>query len=234
MSSIDLQSGKNRVAFNSMGITLMGNLYCPTDFDSATRRAAIVVSGPLATVKEQASGRFAEKLAHAGFVALAFDFGTQGESTAEPANYDNPINKGEDIQNAVSFLRTLDCVDKIGSLGICAGASYSMHGIVSDRRVTAFASVVGHFSLREFSGYNELITDDLRTQLLQLSNNARQRYFKTGESEQSNIIYPAAASKDDLPFPGGDADDIFDYYYVRGSNEWPGFNAQLATMSYEA
>jgi len=231
---MELRPGKNKIKFNSAGVKLAGNLHCPDDIDSAAGRTAIVVSGPLATVKEQAAGRFAEKLGQAGFIALAFDFRTQGESIAEPTNYDNPANKGEDIQNAVSFLGTLDGVGKIGSLGICAGASYSMHGIVSDRRVKAFASVVGHFSLREFTGYNELITEDLRAQLLQLSNNARQQYFETGESEQSNIIYPDAKSQDDLPFPGGDAEDIFDYYYKRGSNEWPGFNAQLATMSYEA
>ena len=108
-----------------------------------------------------------------------------------------------------------------------------MNGIVSDRRVRAFASVVGHFSMREFTGYNELITEDLRAQLLQLSNNARQQYFETGESEQSNIIYPDAKSQDDLPFPGDDAEDIFYYYYKRGSNAWPGFNAQPGTMSLE-
>jgi hypothetical protein len=231
-----LEPGRNRIEFESMGTKLIGDLYYPGSVEPNSDCPAIVVSGPLATVKEQAPGRFANKLAANGVAALAFDFRTQGESRAEPRNYDNPFNKGEDIQNAVSFLTRTEGVDseRIGALGICAGASYSMHGIVSDRRVKAFASVVGHFSLREFTGYNDLITDELRAQLLQMSNNARQRHAQTGESERSNIIYPDATSKFDLPFPGGDAEDIYDYYYTRGSSEWPGFDNRLATMSFEA
>ena len=124
--------------------------------------------------------------------------------------------------------------EKIGVLGICAGASYSMHGIISDRRVKAFGSLVGHFSMREFTGYNPLITEEIRTFLLKQSNDARQKYFETGISEISNIIYPDTSSKDELPFPDGDAEDIYDYYYYRGENTCPGFNRKMATISYEA
>ena len=59
------------------------------------------------------------------------------------------FNKGEDIQNAISFLGTLKCVNKdsIGTLGICAGGSYVIHASVSDRRVKALATVNGFLSL---------------------------------------------------------------------------------------
>jgi fermentation-respiration switch protein FrsA (DUF1100 family) len=236
MKNIKLNPGKNDTSFTSNGNKLAGNVYCPDNFDSSAKYPAITLAGPLGSVKEQAAGTFAEKLCGKGFITLAFDFSTQGESEGEPRNYDNPFSKGDDIQNAISFLGTLDCVDgqRIGAAGICAGASYTAHGIVSDRRIKAFATVVAHFSLREFTGYNPMISDDMRAMLLKQSNDARQSYFQTGVAEQSGIIYPDAKSKEELPFTGSDADDIYDYYYTRVTECWPNFQSQMATMSYDA
>jgi len=231
-----LQSGKNAISFNSNGDKLIGWLFCPPNFESSKKYKAITIAGPLGSVKEQASGIFAEKLSKEGFITLAFDFATQGESDGSPKNYDNPFRKGEDIQHAISYLSTLNNVDKdkIAALGICAGASYTMQGIISDHRIKAFGTVVAHFSLREFTGYNPMITDEIRSYLLEQSNTARQAYFETGIVSHSGIIYPEAKTKDDLPFSGNDADDIYDYYYSRVAECWPNFNSSMATMSYEA
>jgi len=231
-----LKSGKNPISFKSNGNTIIGNLFYPPKFDESKKYPAITIAGPLGSVKEQAAGIFAEKLSKKGFVTLAFDFSTQGESEGSPKNYDNPFKKGEDVQNAISFLGALENVDndRVAALGICAGSSYTMHGIVSDTRVKAFATVVAHFSLREFTGYNPMITEEIRSYLLQQSNTARQEYFETGVENHSGIIYPDAKTKEDLPFSGDDADDIYDYYYTRVAECWPNFNSSMATMSYEA
>jgi len=233
---MNLQSGKNKISFQSNGNKIVGNIYYPPNFDESKKYPAITIAGPLGSVKEQASGVFAQKLSEKGFITFAFDFSTQGESEGNPKNYDNPFRKGEDIQNAISFLGTLKNINKeqIFALGICAGASYTMHGIISDKRIKAFASVVGHFSMREFTGYNPMITDEIRAYLLQQSNDSRQSYFETGIENHSGIIYPDAKTKEDLPFSGDDADDIFDYYYNRVGECWPNFNSSMATMSYEA
>jgi len=233
---MNLQTGKNKITFNSNGDKIIGWLFCPPDFDESKKYPAITLAGPLGSVKEQAAGVFGEKLSKKGFVTLAFDFSTQGESGGTPKNYDNPFRKGEDVQSAISFLGTLENIDndRIGALGICAGSSYTMHGIVSDARVKAFATVVAHFSLREFTGYNPMINDEVRSYLLNQSNEARQLYFESGEESHSGIIYPDAKTKEDLPFSGPDADDIYDYYYSRVAGCWPNFNSQMATMSYEA
>jgi fermentation-respiration switch protein FrsA (DUF1100 family) len=118
-----MKAGKNEVQFKSFGDTVIGNLYCPQDFDLTRKYLAVIVAGPLGTVKEQAGGVFAQKLAEKGFVALAFDYRTQGQSEGVPKNYENPFRKAEDIGTAISFLRTHEFVerDRIGSLGICAG-----------------------------------------------------------------------------------------------------------------
>jgi fermentation-respiration switch protein FrsA (DUF1100 family) len=231
-----VKAGKNTVRFNSFGDTVVGNLYCPSDFDKDGKYLAITVAGPLGTVKEQAGGVFAQKLAEKGFVALVFDYRTQGESEGVPKNYENPFRKAEDIENAINFLRTLEFVerDRIGSLGICAGGSYSVHAIASERRVKAFASVNPYFSLREFTGYNPMVTDEIRDGMLKKSNEASQIFFESGVTESSNMLYPDTSELENLPFPEADAKDIQDYYYDRVDTCWPNFSRDTADMSYEA
>lgn len=230
------QAGKNRIQFTSFGETIVGNLYCPDEFDSSRKYMAVVVAGPLGTVKEQAGGVFAKKLAAKGMVAIAFDYRSQGESSGTPNNYENPFRKAEDIQSAISYLNTLAFVDseRISSLGICAGGSYSAHAIVGERRIKAFASVNPYFSLREFVGYNPMITDEIRDAMLKQSNLASQTFFETGETVSSNMLYPDTLQLADLPFPEADAKDIQDYYYDRVDDCWPNFSTDTADMSYEA
>ena len=48
---------------NRFGITLAGHLYLPKDFDATKKYTAIAVSGPFGAVKEQVSGRYAQKMA---------------------------------------------------------------------------------------------------------------------------------------------------------------------------
>jgi len=233
---MNIQAGKNQTQFSSFGEIIIGNIFCPGGFDTSTKYMAVVVAGPLGTVKEQAGGVFANKLSKKGMVAIAFDYRTQGESSGTPKNYENPFRKSEDIQNAISYLNTLGFVDKdrIGSLGICAGGSYSAHAIVGERRIKAFASVNPYFSLREFVGYNPMITDEIRDAMLKQSNFASQKYFETGETVSSNMLYPDTTQLADLPFPKADARDIQDYYYDRVGKCWPNFNTNTADMSYEA
>ena len=62
---------------NRYGITLVGDLYTPTNMKQGEKLAAIAVAGPYGAVKEQVSGRYAQELA--GFwsvnVGLRADFG---------------------------------------------------------------------------------------------------------------------------------------------------------------
>lgn len=234
----ELVEGLNRVEFNSCGLKIIGNLYCPDPFEPNKKYSTLLVAGPMGTVKEQAAGTFCEKLSKKGYLTLTFDFRTQGESEGTPKNYENPFNKSEDIQNAISYLCTLSCVNKdsIGTLGICAGGSYVIHASVSDRRVKALATVNGFLSLREFTGYNPVVTDDIRAALLKRSNDDRQKFYETGVSENADILMPEANSVEELAiaFSEEDKKDIFDYYYTRVDTCWPNYSKNFATMSYEA
>lgn len=75
------------------------------------------------------------------YIALAFDASHQGESEGEPRYLEDPTSRVEDIRCAVDYLVTLPYVDeeKIGAMGICAGAGYTMSAIQTEYRIKAAA-----------------------------------------------------------------------------------------------
>ena len=133
-----------RIVFESEHNDIVGSLWLPDEFDESARYAAIVVSGPASSVKEQAAGVYSRRLAANGYVALAFDPAYQGESSGEPRDLESPAARVENIRSAVDFLVTLPFVneDRIGLLGICAGGGYAISAAMIERRFKAVGTVV--------------------------------------------------------------------------------------------
>lgn len=125
------------------GITLAADLHLPAGFDQNKQYPTIVVAHPGGGVKEQASGLYARKLAEQGFLAIAFDASFQGESTGMPRQLENPYIRTEDISAVIDYLTTLTYVDanRIGAMGICAGAGYTANAAINDRRIKAVGTV---------------------------------------------------------------------------------------------
>ncbi|MFG0456212.1 alpha/beta hydrolase [Shewanella mangrovisoli] len=136
----------NKVTFpntNGLNITMSGLIHFPAGFDATKTYPAVVVSHPGGGVKEQTAGTYARKLAEKGFVALAYDASYQGESGGEPRQLENPHVRTEDVSAAIDYLVTLPYVDnnRIGAMGICAGAGYTANAAINDRRIKAVGTV---------------------------------------------------------------------------------------------
>lgn len=136
---------KEKVFYNRMydNIKIAAEIYKPVAFDKNKKYPAIIVVHPAGGVKEQVAGLYAQKLAHKGFVTLAYDAAYQGESGGDPHYLENPASRVEDVRSSVDYLTTLPFIDKnnIGVLGICAGGGYAFNAAETDMRLKAVATV---------------------------------------------------------------------------------------------
>lgn len=169
-----------RVTFESGGARIVGTLYLP---EGAGKRAALVVDGPLTSVKEQVAGNHARALAARGFVALAFDHRFFGESEGLPRQYESPPAKIEDIRNAVTFLQGQEEVDadRIGAVGVCAGAGYMAGAVAADPRIAAFGTVAGFF--HDVRMQRQWMGAEAFEAAVEAARAARARFEETGEYE---------------------------------------------------
>ena len=111
-------------------------------------------------MKEQCSSLYCWHMARHGYAALAFDASHQGESEGLPRYVEDPFSRVEDIRAAVDYLCSLDFVDetRIGAMGVCAGAGYTMSAIQTDLRIKAAAGIstwcTGNSARNGFPGVN--------------------------------------------------------------------------------
>lgn len=183
--------GINKVNFLSEGTRISGNLFIPENYNPNGNFTAIVCITPASGIKEQTAGIYAEKLAKEGFITLAFDHRTYGESGGYPRGMENAPMKVEDIKNAISFIGTIPGVNKerIAELGICSGAGYSIQTAIFDQRVKAVATVSGFVDFIDYglggaTQYADVLKGDKVAQFQQqirMGSEARQKYFETGE-----------------------------------------------------
>lgn len=128
---------------NNPSITMSAVISLPQGFDDTRTYPAIIVSHAGGGVKEQTAGTYAAKLAREGFVTIAYDASYQGESGGELRQLENPHIRTEDVSAVIDYLTTLPYVDgdRIGAMGICAGAGYTANAAINDRRIRAVGTV---------------------------------------------------------------------------------------------
>ncbi|GLR08975.1 alpha/beta hydrolase [Mixta theicola] len=138
-------SHEQSVTFRNNTWQVAATIRFPDGFDANQKYPAIVCAHPISSCKEQTSGAvYGQKLAEAGFITLAFDASTQGESGGEPRFSENPSTRVEDFRCAIDYLVTLSYVDeeRIGVLGVCGGGGYAVSAATTDHRFRAVATVV--------------------------------------------------------------------------------------------
>ncbi|MGN0035984.1 MAG: alpha/beta hydrolase [Bacteroidaceae bacterium] len=211
---------------NRYGITLAADLYRPKGQNRAL--PALAVSGPFGAVKEQSSGRYAQRLAEEGFLTLAFDPSFTGESGGHPRNLASPDLNTEDFSAAVDYLISREDVsaDKIGIVGICGFGGFAVNAAAIDTRIKATVAITMYdISRCTANGYFDEADDAAhRRQMRETLNAQRTKDIKKGEYKRTAMN----------PKPDADAPqfmkDYYDYYktprgyHPRSINSGQGWN----------
>jgi uncharacterized protein len=217
---------QEKINFQSEGMKVIGNLFKPQNNSREMPLPAILVAGAMTGVKEQVAGQYAERIAKAGYVTLALDHRHFGESEGMLRQHEDPAKKMEDFKNAVSFLRSLDGVDKesIGACGISMGGGYMLQLAAFDRRIKAIAIIASGINLGDT--VLEMLGKEGFINFLKEFNTARQRHYDTGEVQ----YIPAVATGNRPAAMTGD--EPFEYYGT--SRAWsPGWVNRYTTESIE-
>jgi uncharacterized protein len=205
-------SSFTKVRFDSAeaGVSLVGNLYTPTEV--AANSAAFVIIGPMTYQKEQAPTQYAQRLAALGHTALVFDPRYRGESGGEPRAYENPYHKVADIISAAAFLRTQSGVnaDRIIGLGICQGSSEMLRAVAEDDLIKAGVTLAGQY--RDHEGDIAWLTEEGYAARLATGQAAKAKYLATGE-----IDYIPGVDETDINV-GMPGKFVWDWYHVWADN----------------
>jgi fermentation-respiration switch protein FrsA (DUF1100 family) len=197
---------------NGQGITMAATLHVPAGFDEARQYAAVVVSHPGGGVKEQTAGLYASKLAENGIVAIAFDRSYQGASGGEPRQLENPSISTEDISAVIDYLTTLPYIDaeRIGAMGICAGAGYSANAAINDRRIKALGMVSAVNIGQMFrNGWDNKVKDADAVGYLAFGSSAR-----TGDAAKHEFATIPLAPLREEDAPNAELREAWEYYHT--------------------
>lgn len=197
---------------NNPTIEISALLNLPEGFDKNQTYPAIVVSHPGGGVKEQTAGTYARKLASRGFVTIAYDASYQGESTGNPRQLENPHIRTEDVSAVIDHLSTLDYVDanRIGAMGICAGAGYTANAAINDRRIKAVGTVsMVNIGQMFRNGWDNNVKDEEAIPYISAGSNAR-----TSDAHGNDIVTIPLAPLTEADAPNEELRQAWEYYHT--------------------
>lgn len=220
---------RENVHFESDGLVLAGHLYRPRDAAAGERTPALVMAGPMTSVKEETVPHYAAPLAEAGYTVLAFDNRNFGESAGEPRQHLDTAEQVEDLKNAVSFLLTREDVDadRLGLACVCMGAGYALAVASMDLRVKALAIVAGAYNITDT--YRDFLGEQGFAGYLETLNTARRQQYESGELQ----YMPAIAGPPDYAPSAMPVEEAYEYYSRAYSTEAPNWENRLTVASME-
>lgn len=223
------ESRREAVSFaTAHGITLVGHLY-PARSGAGGPTAALVMCGPMTSVKEETLPHYAAALQDAGYSVLTFDNRNFGESGGMPRQHLDTYEQVEDLRNAVSYMLSRDDVDpeRLGLCCVCLGAGYGLEVAVLDRRVKAVALVGGGYNLTDT--YLEFLGHEGFEGFVEQLNGSRQLQFQTAEVQ----YMPAVAGPPDFGPAAMPVEEAFEYYSSAQVREAPNWENWLTVESME-
>lgn len=208
-----------RLRFEVEGDEVVGDLYLP---EGEGPFPAVVVAGPMTSVKEQVTGVYARALAERGIAALAIDHRGYGESGGEPRQYEHWQRKVADIGAALEELKSRGDVGPVGLAGVCLGSGYAATAAADRDDVKALGLVVGYY--RDPQAMREADPDGFDAKIAQ-GRAAREKFESTGECE----TIPAVALDGDAAMQ---TPELLDYYGTPRAGV-PNYTNAFAVMSRE-
>jgi uncharacterized protein len=210
----------DRLVFEIEGDRLVGDLYRPS---GSGPHPAVIVAGPMTSVKEQVTGVYAAALARRGIASLSIDHRGFGESGGAPRQAEDWRKKVVDLRAAVELMATNPDIDpqRLGAVGVCLGCCYTALASVDFPKIRALGLVAGYYRdpkkirARDPDGFDAKVA---------LGVAARERYEASGIVE----TIPAAAIDGDAAMQ---TRDTVDYYTRRAAH--PNYSNAFAVMSRE-
>lgn len=202
-----------RVTLPSEASMIVGNALLPK---AAGKKAAVVVIGPVAYVKEQSPMQCATRLVREDFITLAFDPRFHGESEGMPRRFESRAAKVQDVKAALDYLAKRPDVDasKLYVLGVCQGTNWAIEASTQDSRVKALGLVAGHYLVPQvaamYMGSAEKVAERIAR-----GHKAKARFEATGQVDYIPIIGDAEAL---LPAP------VIGQFYSRWADRGPFWN----------
>lgn len=211
---------QERIEFVVDGDTVVGNLFLPSE---SAQHPAVVVGGPMTSVKEQVTGAYAMALAQRGIAALSIDPRHYGESGGLPRQYEFYKHKIADLKAATEALAQHPQINpnRIGAVGVCLGTGYIAWAAVDNPRIKAVGGVVGYYRdvadlvRKDAAGFQAKVDQGVA---------ARLHYEQTGDV----LMIPAAATTGDAAMT---LQETCDYYGNRAAH--PNYRNEFAVMSRE-
>lgn len=212
---------RESLSFFVEGDRVVGDLFLPA---GGGKSAAVIVGGPMTSVKEQVTGVYARALAERGIAALAIDHRHYGESGGHPRQVEHYGHKIADLRAAAAALAEHGRVDpaRIGAAGVCLGAGYAFWTAVDNPLIRAVGGVAGYYRdvdemrARDPSGFQTKIDAGAA---------ARRHYEQT----QEVVTIPAVALTGDAAMT---LPETFDYYGTPRAAV-PNYRNEFAVMSRE-
>lgn len=225
-------SRREAVSYDSDSDRVAAHLYRPPGAGAGERTAAVVMTGPISSVKEQTVPHYAERLADAGYTVLTFDPRSFGESTGEPRFHYVPERVIADYCNGVGYLLGRDDIDpdRIATVGVCMGGGFAVSAAARDRRVAACASVAGGYdvgaTMQMFMGV-EGFAAYVRT-----INDLHQRQRETGEVAYIPSL-SAEGLTDEVPVAAMPNPEATAYYERTSRDHAPNWSHTITAASLE-
>lgn len=216
IENLDESVRRDHVSFiNRFGIRLAGDLYYSKDINLRGSYPALIIGAPYGGTKEQGPCVYAGEMAKRGFVAMTFDQAFMGESGGFPRHLSSPELFAESFSAAVDYLGVqVPFVDRerIGVIGICGSAGFSLMAASVDTRIKAVAtaSMYDITDLRGMMHLDKRQLDEMKDQL------GRRRWADYANGQPEYI-----PSFPDKPYPSVDALPKTDPI----TNEWNRFYA---------